>query len=588
MAALFNVVLRKTIYHFRRRVPDDLRPCLERRELVRSLATSDPRTAKLRACRLYVASETLFSVLRTTPMLTQAQLARMVQDFYSLLLDTENLCRLREQPINEVRRSGRARHYGAVAQRAREALACNRLDEARFLTEGMLKKQGIVLRGLPPDDLARAEQAMLRAGIDAAEALKARYEGDFNYEPRDRLLKLQLDALNEGTTQTAQPKAQPTAQTPAETKAETDKAPPFSVVGTKFRASQVATKVWDQQTAAQAGATYRLFVDVCGDKPVSAYTRKDVGRFREQVQRLPNDYGKHPRYRDVSVEQILAVHEAASPTNRKPVITQRTVKRHFSALSTMWSAAVSKEDATTNIFSGFRFANSRKASEQRDMWERADLARLFATPIWTGCASAGRRTAPGDLILRDEKFWLPLIAVFSGLRQEEICQLQVEDIRQDEDVWFFDINDRPPRKIKNTTAVRHVPLHAELIRLGFLAHVETQRRRRQTRVFANLTPGGADGRLGHAFTKWFTRYRRDVGLYRPGLDFHSFRHTATTLMHQAGVSVAVIDHITGHTTAGETARYTKRSTLVQMKASIDTIGIGVDLTALYGKGQPPA
>ncbi len=588
MAAITNAVRRGGIFHFRRRVPDDLRPCLGRRELVCSLATSDPRTAKLRACRLYVASENLFLALRTTPMLTEAQLARMVQDFYSLLLDTENLCRLREQPIDEVRRSGRARHYGAVAQRAREALACNRLDEARFLAEGMLKKQGIVIRELPPDDLARAEQAMLRAGVDAGEALKARYEGDFNYEPRDRLLKLKLDALDERTTQTAQPVVTPTASAPAETRAETENVPPFSDVGIKFRASQLATKDWDQQTAAQAGATYRLFVDVCGDKPVSAYTRKDAGRFREQVQRLPNDYGKHPRYRDMSVEQILAVYEAASATNRKPVITQRTVKRHFSALSTLWGAAVAREDAATNIFSGFRFASSRKASEQRDMWERVDLARLFTTPIWAGCASAGRRTTSGDLILRDEKFWLPLIAVFSGLRQEEICQLDVEDIRQDEGVWFFDINDRPPRKVKNATAVRRVPLHAELLRLGFLTHVEVQRRRLQKRVFPNLAPGGADGRLGHAFTKWFTRYRRDVALYRPGLDFHSFRHTATTLMHQAGVAAAVIDHITGHTTAGETARYTKRSTLTQMKAAIDTIAIGVDLTALYGKSQPGA
>ncbi|MFY9294614.1 MAG: site-specific integrase [Methylorubrum rhodinum] len=272
---------------------------------------------------------------------------------------------------------------------------------------------------------------------------------------------------------------------------------------------------------------------------MAAYTRKDASRFRDLIERLPQDYSKNPRYRSLTVEQILAAHTVLAPETRPAPITQKTVKRHFSALSTLWTAAAAKDEAAANIFSGFRFANNRKASEQRDMWERADLHRLFTTPVWIGCATATRRTTPGSLILRDEKFWLPLIAVFSGLRQEEICQLQVEDIRQDEDIWYLDINDRPPRKLKNATAVRRVPVHAELIRLGFLTHVEAQRRRRQTRIFANLTPGGADGRLGHAFTKWFTRYRREVGLYRPGLDFHSFRHTATTLMHQAGVAAAV-------------------------------------------------
>ena len=52
-------------------------------------------------------------------------------------------------------------------------------------------------------------------------------------------------------------------------------------------------------------------------------------------------------------------------------------------------------------------------------------------------------------------------------------------------------------------------------------------------------------------------------------------------MHQAGVVSAVIDHVTGHATAGETARYTKRSTLMQLQAAIETIAIGVDLTALH-------
>ena len=55
-------------------------------ELVRSLATCDPQTAKLRACRLYVAPENSFSALRT-----MAHLAQMEQDFYAQLLDSENL-----------------------------------------------------------------------------------------------------------------------------------------------------------------------------------------------------------------------------------------------------------------------------------------------------------------------------------------------------------------------------------------------------------------------------------------------------------------------------------------------------------------
>lgn len=65
------------------------------------------------------------------------------------------------------------------------------------------------------------------------------------------------------------------------------------------------------------------------------------------------------------------------------------------------------------------------------------------------CKSLERRSTASSLILRDEAFWLPLIAVFSGLRQEEIGQLHVADIQREDGMWFFDINKRPPRMLKN-------------------------------------------------------------------------------------------------------------------------------------------
>jgi integrase len=71
------------------------------------------------------------------------------------------------------------------------------------------------------------------------------------------------------------------------------------------------------------------------------------------------------------------------------------------------------------------------------------------------------------------------------------------------------------------------------------------------------------------------------GYLRPGLDFHSFRHTATTLMHQAGIEHAVLDHLTGHVTPGETSRYTKGSILPQLARAIESIRINVDFSALY-------
>lgn len=261
-------------------------------------------------------------------------------------------------------------------------------------------------------------------------------------------------------------------------------------------------------------------------------------------------------------------------------LSSRTVQRHFAALSTLWDSAIEKGTATTNIFNDWKFSAAKRARDQRQMWTSENLQALFKTPIWAGCQSESRRSKPGSHVIRDEKFWLPLIAVFSGMRQEEICQLRLDDVRQAEGIWVFDLREGDGRQLKNGNAVRKVPIHHRLIGLGLLRYADRMREQSGKLLFPNLQPGGADMRLGHNYSKWFTRYRRDTDLYAEGLDFHSFRHSATTFMKRAGVSDSVIDEVTGHATAGETARYNKGLTIANLKDAIDKIDIGVDLSYL--------
>jgi integrase len=266
-----------------------------------------------------------------------------------------------------------------------------------------------------------------------------------------------------------------------------------------------------------------------------------------------------------------------------PRLSPRTRQRHFNALSSLWQDALRAGQVTENIFAGFRFASTRRPQDQRAMWSSELLARLFNTPVWRGCRSPERRSTPGDMVIRDARFWLPLMALFSGMRLEEICQLQVEDVRREEGVWVFDVNARGPRQVKNQSSVRLVPIHRELLTIGFLEYVEEVRRLNSVLVFPELRPGGADGKLGHNFTKWFTRYRKAVGVYEERLDFHSFRHSASTFLLKAKVPVAVVDSLTGHVTPGETTRYNKGFAIEHLKESIDQLSPKIDLTFLHSR-----
>jgi integrase len=570
-ARLLNVIRRGGIFHFRRVVPVALRSLIGRSELMRTLSTKSHASARLRADVLYRHSERLFA---GATMFSPDEIGQLVREFYQLTLAVDDHRRLLpDAPWSPDEHQDRSNYLDQLLIEQRDALKSDNFDKADPVARVLMARRDMSEEQLGPGGYNQIRQAILRASIDVIGELRARQDGDFNYEPRDRLLRAALV----GNAPAASVQARPLARDAPKENARTE--PAFSEVAEAFRSDQLAIKRWDHQTAAQARATYRLFVEICGDRALRGYGRADADEFRKKIQRLPWDYSKAVRYRDKSVDEILGVAKAQARTREVQAITQRTVKRHFSVLSGLWASALSAGSVDQNIFSGFRFAATKKASEQRDMWSLSELQKLFASPIYLGSKSEVRRTVPGDLVLKDERYWLPLIALLSGMRQEEIAQLQVEDIKEAEGIAFFDVNDRPPRMLKNANAARQVPLHKLLIRLGFLDFVAACRKAKHDRLFSNLRPGGADSRLGHSFSKWFTRYRRDIGVYRKGLDFHSFRHTASTLMHQAGVERAILDHVTGHSTPGETSRYVKTSSLVQLKAAIDAIDIGYDLMA---------
>ena len=111
------------------------------------------------------------------------------------------------------------------------------------------------------------------------------------------------------------------------------------------------------------------------------------------------------------------------------------------------------------------------------------------------------------------------------------------------------------RSVKTDSSVRAVPIHSELLRIGFLEFVEQERKSggRSARLFPKLTPGPKGG-FGEAFSKWFGRYKRDLGIDNPSSVFHSFRHGFKDALRAAGVNEDVNDALTGHSGGNSVAR----------------------------------
>lgn len=338
-----------------------------------------------------------------------------------------------------------------------------------------------------------------------------------------------------------------------------------------------------------------LWLDIVGDKPLGDYVKADAAAFRRTVAQMPKDYHRNKRWRGKSIPDMIRAANAADErakdeTKRIARIEIKTVNRHLSVLRNIWKWAPSQGHLPQdyeNIFAGLHVTQKKSKSairKERDMWTTEMVRKLFATPVWTGCRSRGRRGEPGPHIFRDWKFWVPLIGAHSGMRREEVCALKVKDVKREESVWHIDLH-KVDFPLKTEGAERYVPLHQTLLDIGIIEDLVAGRKN-QEYLFPDLKPSAIHDKRGDPFTKWFTPYRKKFKLYDPKIVFHSFRHSVGTLLSNVPVHEPWIEEITGHESEqrrSELRRYNKGILLQNLKQSIDQLDYGLDLSHLNAR-----
>jgi integrase len=171
--------------------------------------------------------------------------------------------------------------------------------------------------------------------------------------------------------------------------------------------------------------------------------------------------------------------------------------------------------------------------------------------------------------------WVALIALYTGMRLEEIAQLTVKDIRNEgangATVTVIDIHDGGSNRLKNETSARLIPMHSALVRAGLLDYVKALPK--ASALFPGLkrreSKGGKIGaRLGELFRKKLVA----LGIKRDGLCFHSFRHTVAGRLDTAGVPQSDAARILGHAVAGMSyGTYSAGPGLIRGKDTIEKI-----------------
>lgn len=323
---------------------------------------------------------------------------------------------------------------------------------------------------------------------------------------------------------------------------------------------QAAQRPYSELFAAWAKATTRrettvsdyqkvldAFAQFIERKELALITRKDVLSFRDDL-----------------------TAKGQSPT---------TVSRKVGILKTLFRAGMDYDCMAANPAHQVRTVcgNQKKS---RVAFTEDDLTRIFQSSIYT----ENFRPQGGG---KDACFWLPMMALFTGARVEEIAQLLVDDIHHEQGLGpYLNITDEAEHgKLKNAASRRRIPIHSILLDCGFLEYAESVRDR--LFLFPELKPNPR-GKLGGYFSNFFSGYlRTKVRITDKRKVFHSFRHTFKDICRSVGIDEAVHDALTGHTAPSAGRKYgNEQYPLAPLFAAMTLYEVkGLDLSKLFTR--PP-
>ncbi|MGO4511569.1 tyrosine-type recombinase/integrase [Bradyrhizobium sp. 2TAF36] len=299
-----------------------------------------------------------------------------------------------------------------------------------------------------------------------------------------------------------------------------------------------------ERTVDEFGRSVEMFIQLHGNMPVAAIKKAHALDLRKALQDVPRR-----RTGDLLRATLPAQAAWGREHPEEPRITAATINKQLGAVQSIciWASdngLVPDDTQWTDPFSKLRLPEERS---ERTSFEIAELQSLFNASVFTEHEfPLGAHGAAG--------FWLPVLALFTGARQAELGSLTAANVRVDAEtgvpLLYFMTERARGKRVKTDASERVVPVHPEVIRLGFLSYVEERRKAdgADAWLFPSVSPDR--GRAGvPAWSQWFGRYLRASGVTNRAKVFHSFRHTVKDALRRGRADHEMREALIGHAQA---------------------------------------
>lgn len=307
----------------------------------------------------------------------------------------------------------------------------------------------------------------------------------------------------------------------------------------------------------------QLFGAMVGrDTPVRGLKQVMVTGFLRDICKLPLKWAdQHDK--GVPIASLLSqgVDKVMSPTTY--------VDNYRAPLGTFLAAArrdYGDEGFPARTVVGIEYSGNRLPDEDK---QRA-LSPAELRTLYEGEHFAAIAKDPGQVDL----YWFAVVLLFTGARPRELCQINPQvDFGREGEHWYIDLTETTAAgtgvvKSIKTEEARKVPLHPELVRLGFAVHLQHLKGQGADRLFTSFrikqgNPYTANGPLFSDLLRATGLYTNDAPAGQQVTGAYTLRKTFITQCWHQGV---VSRELTGHAEDGTTR--TQRKSYITEEAKL--------------------
>ncbi|WP_041588363.1 DUF6538 domain-containing protein [Thalassolituus oleivorans] len=340
----------------------------------------------------------------------------------------------------------------------------------------------------------------------------------------------------------------------------------------RYKMAQVAAKT-DTNKIQDYEPSVNMLIALIGDLDAREVKKRDISEYMDFLHQLPTRPPKAIKSLPPQEQAQIAREQGLS------TLSPTTVSNKVKHLSAFFAWCVEREYIAENPCTSIKKPKRKPSNSIENDYTKEELEEIFKLPMFTN----------GEEPLRADFgaawFWLPILAYYTGARPKELAQLYRKDLMQSEGIHFIAIRDiESDQTLKTPAAQRKIPIHDDLIKLGFIRYIESLSA--TSRVFPHLKPDSRGSYSYHLSRRFSERLKTLNEALQRKKPLYALRHAFKTSMRDAGVSEDVHDSITGHSGPSVGRQYGKTS-IEATKKAIDLVPSIPNIEAMlrYRKSQ---